>query len=51
MLALELGKCKYLPAIRTPGWGLWQVRQRIAQAHRLGLGERAGALVSAMALD
>lgn len=36
---------------RSLGWGLWRVRQRIAQAHLQGLGERAGALVSAMALD
>ena len=34
-----------------PKWGLWRLRQRIAQAHATGLGERAGALVSAMALD
>ena len=36
---------------RPPGWGLWRLRQRVARAHSLGLGERAGALVSAMALD
>jgi competence protein ComEC len=31
-------------------WRLWRLRQRITEAHRAGLGERAGALVSAMAL-
>ena len=34
-----------------PSWGLWRLRQRIARAHVTGLGERAGPLVSAMALD
>ena len=34
-----------------PRWALWQLRNRIANAHAAGLGERAGALVSAMALD
>lgn len=34
-----------------PSWGLWRLRQRIARAHATGLGERAGPLVSAMALD
>ncbi len=34
-----------------PRWGLWRLRQRIASAHAMGLGERAGPLVSAMALD
>jgi competence protein ComEC len=32
------------------GWGLWQIRQRIVQAHRQGLGPDPGSLVSAMAL-
>ncbi|MFH7241645.1 MAG: ComEC/Rec2 family competence protein [Spirulina sp.] len=32
------------------GWGLWQLRQRIVQAHAQGLGPEQGALVSAMAL-
>jgi competence protein ComEC len=38
------------PGSSPPWWGLWRLRQRIAQAHAVGLGERAGALVSAMAL-
>lgn len=33
-----------------PGWGLWQLRQRIAQAHGQSLGASVGPLVSAMAL-
>lgn len=33
-----------------PGWGLWQLRQRIAAAHIQGMGESTGPLVSAMAL-
>ncbi|PSN14190.1 competence protein [filamentous cyanobacterium CCP5] len=33
-----------------PGWGLWQIRQRIAEAHEQGMGPTAGPLVSAMAL-
>jgi competence protein ComEC len=32
------------------GWGLWQIRQRIVQAHIDGLGDDQGSLVSAMAL-
>lgn len=32
------------------GWGLWAMRQRIVQAHRIGLGDRHGSLVSAMVL-
>ncbi len=31
-------------------WGLWALRQRIAQAQQAGLGDRAGAVVSAMVL-
>ncbi|XFA73104.1 ComEC/Rec2 family competence protein [Thermosynechococcaceae cyanobacterium Okahandja] len=32
------------------GWGLWAIRQRIAEAHRAGLGDRYGPVVSAMVL-
>lgn len=32
------------------GWGLWAIRQRITAAHRAGLGDRYGSLVSAMVL-
>lgn len=34
-----------------PKWGLWRLRQRISRAHATSLGDRAGSLVSAMALD
>ncbi|NJL47907.1 MAG: ComEC family competence protein [Leptolyngbyaceae cyanobacterium SM2_5_2] len=39
------------PGSSPPRWALWRLRGRIAKAHAAGLGERAGALVSAMALD
>ncbi len=39
------------PGSAPPRWALWRLRTRIAKAHAAGLGEQAGALVSAMALD
>jgi competence protein ComEC len=38
------------PGQQPPRWKLWQLRQRIAEAHRTGLGSPVGPLVSAMAL-